>query len=74
MTGRERKRLADEVRAAIKASELSMYELSRRSGVDSGSLSRFMSGKGTLGFRAVERLAPVLHLHITTDPPKKTKK
>jgi len=56
---------SDVVRAAIIRSKLSLGELSRRSGVDTSSLSRFVARRNLLGLAAVDKLAPVLGLKIS---------
>jgi len=71
MTERQKKRLADQIRAAIRSSELSRYEIARQTGVHEASLSRFVNGKGSLSFESIERLAPVLGLKIVASATKK---
>jgi transcriptional regulator with XRE-family HTH domain len=64
MTAAERRKLADQVRAAIDESQLSRYEIAKRSGVDEASISRFMNERAGLSFVALEKLAPVIGLEI----------
>jgi len=64
MTAAEKRRLAEQIRAAINASGLSRYEIAKRSGVDEASLSRFVNDKGSLSFASVEKVAMVLGLEI----------
>jgi transcriptional regulator with XRE-family HTH domain len=65
MTAKQLRRLADQIRASITTSELSRYEISKRSGVDEATLSRFVNEKGSLSLESIEKLAPVLNLQIT---------
>ena len=74
MTAKELQKLADQVRAAIAASDLSQYEIAKRSGVDEASLSRFMNGKGSLSFASLEKIAPVLRLQIIVGGKKRERK
>ena len=58
--------LADQLRSAIEASDLSQYEIAKRTGVDKGTLSKFMTGeRGGISFESLEKLAPALGLKIT---------
>ncbi len=57
--------LADRLRAAIEASPLSQYEISKRSGVSEGVLSRFMRGERGITLETLEKLAGPLGLELT---------
>lgn len=73
MTPAERQRLLAQFRAAINASPLTPYEIAKQSGVDRAALSRFLGG-GALSVESLERLAPVLGLHIIVkEKPRKKK-
>lgn len=74
MTAEQRQQLADQIRNAISSSSMSRYEISKRSGVDESSISRFMNRKGSLSFASIERLAAVLHLAVVVMKEKKPKK
>ena len=63
---KKRKRLSDEVKAAVDASGMSRYEICKRIGLDQGVMSRFMSGKVGLSMKTLDVLADFLDLHITT--------
>ncbi len=52
------------VREAIRASGLSIRELSRRTAVEASALSRFMSGQVGISLATFEKLAPELGLKI----------
>ena len=58
------KKLSDEIRLSIKSSGLTQSEISRKADIDTGQMSRFMSGKSMLSLRAVDRVAAMLGLHI----------
>jgi len=60
-------KLSDEIRRAIQSSGLSRYEIAKRSGVQQSALSRFVRGEG-LSTASLDRLAPVLGLHLVVDP------
>lgn len=66
MTHGEKRKLSGVLRRSITDSGLSLSEIARRSGVDKGALSRFMSSKGGLTLESIERLAPTLGIEITT--------
>jgi transcriptional regulator with XRE-family HTH domain len=50
----------DRLRCDIRASGLSQLELARRSGVNQGSISRFLAGK-SLHSKNLEKLWPILY-------------
>ena len=65
MTPAERRRLLlDQVRDAIEASGLTLYAISKRTGVDQSTLSRFMRSERGLSVDALERISELLNLHI----------
>ena len=61
------------IRRAIQESGVSQRELCRRAGIDSGNLSKFLSGSpsGSRGMtvRSLEKLAPLLRLRLVKDDP-----
>lgn len=61
----------ESLRESLKRSELSRYEVAKRSGIDQGALSRFIHG-GTLRIESVEKLCPVLGLRLTLTSAVKT--
>jgi transcriptional regulator with XRE-family HTH domain len=63
--------MTEQLRAAIRDSGKSLYELARLCGVGSDRLSRFMTGKRDLTLQAVERICDALGLRLA---PKKGKK
>ena len=72
MTPAERRRLLlDQVRDAIEASGLTLYAISKRTGVDQSTLSRFMRSERGLSVDALERISELLNLHIVAKKGKK---
>jgi hypothetical protein len=61
-------KLSDQIRAAVKASALTRYRISKLTGIDQGILSRFTAGKAGMTLENVDRLAAALHLRIVADP------
>jgi transcriptional regulator with XRE-family HTH domain len=64
MTAAERRRILDAIREAIAKSDLSAYELAKRSGIDKAALSRFINSGAGLSIESIERIAPALGLEI----------
>jgi DNA-binding Xre family transcriptional regulator len=60
----EAQHAADQLRAAIEASELSDYELARRAGVAQSALSRFMTGERSLSLETFEKVCVALELEV----------
>lgn len=56
--------LVDDLRAAIESSELSRYEIAKRSGLSESVLSLFMSGKRSMTLNSAAKLASVLTLTL----------
>jgi plasmid maintenance system antidote protein VapI len=54
-----------QLRRAIRKSELSCYALSQATGVDQGTLSKFLSGQRGLSLDSVDRLVETLGLTLT---------
>ena len=53
-----------QLRRAIKRSDMSRYELSKRSDVDQASISRFLSGERDLRLRSASQIAKALKLTL----------
>jgi transcriptional regulator with XRE-family HTH domain len=64
LNAQQKRDLVEQIRVAIQSSDLSAYELAKRSGVDKASLSRFIAGERSLSLESIEKLAPVLDLKI----------
>jgi transcriptional regulator with XRE-family HTH domain len=60
----EAERATDVLRRAILDSGLALAELSRRSGVQTSALSRFMNGERSIGLSTFEALAAELRLRV----------
>lgn len=64
MTAAQKRMMSTRLRSAIERSELSRYEIAKRSGVSQSVLSRFVNGTGSLTLDAIEKLAPVLGIDL----------
>ena len=62
--GRKRQKPEDVLKRAIAESVLSLNELSRRTGISTSQLSRFMRGQRDIGFASVARLMEALGLEL----------
>lgn len=58
--------LSDELRQAVERSGQSRYSIWQQTGIDQGSLSKFMDGERGLGLESIDKLADLLGLHICT--------
>jgi transcriptional regulator with XRE-family HTH domain len=56
--------LSDQLRKIIEDSELSRYEIAKRSGVDASQLHRFVYGTGRLTTDSLDKIGTVLKLRI----------
>lgn len=74
MNAQQKRRLTELIRAAIETSDLTPYEIAKRSGVDKASLSRFIAGDRSLSLESIEKLAPELGLEITAKRTRAAKK
>lgn len=68
-----KKAISEQLRAAIRNSEMSRYELAKRSGVGESSLSRFLSEQNSLTLDSVDAIGRVLGLRIVTTKTTKRK-
>jgi predicted transcriptional regulator len=61
----------EELRQAIRESELSKYRICKEAEIDESSLYRFLSGERDLRMKTASRICEVLGLHLVrTDNPK----
>ena len=60
----KRNTISQQLRDAILNAEISRYELSKRSGVGQGSLSRFVHEQQSLTLASIDKIGDVLKLHI----------
>jgi transcriptional regulator with XRE-family HTH domain len=71
---KQRKSFTDELRSAVEASGLTRYAISRTTGIDQGSLCKFMQGERGLGLDSVDQLADLLGLHVASESAQRKKK
>jgi DNA transposition AAA+ family ATPase len=64
---KQRLSLSDELRQAIERSGVSRYSIWQQTGIDQGSLSKFMDGERGLGMESIDKLAELLGLHIVAE-------
>jgi transcriptional regulator with XRE-family HTH domain len=62
--------LVDQIRQALTADGKSLTELEALTGVDRGSLSRFLRGKRDLSGSVLDRICRALRLRLTPEPRK----
>jgi hypothetical protein len=66
--------LTECIQEAIRAAGMSRYAISKRTGIDQGSLSRFMWGRpGGLSFESVDKVLDALDLEIVVRPRRRGK-
>jgi len=63
---KQRLSLSDQLRQAIERSGVSRYSIWQQTGIDQGSLSKFMDGERGLSIESIDKLADLLGLHICT--------
>jgi hypothetical protein len=63
----KRKPLSDQLRQAIKASGLTRYSIWQQTGIDQGTLSKFMAGGRGLSLTSIDKLAGLLRLRLVAD-------
>ena len=61
---RSETKLTDQLRLALKASDKSMGQIARESGIDIATISRFMHEKGGLSMDGLDHIAHVLRLRL----------
>ena len=64
----KRPRISDQLRRAIQASDKTMGQIARESGIDIATISRFLRGKGGLSMDGVDAIGESLGLMLTTSP------
>ena len=70
---KQRLSLSDELRQAVERSGVSRYGIWQQTGIDQGSLSKFMDGERGLGLESIDKLADLLGLHICTADAKRSR-
>ncbi len=71
---RRRAKLSDQIRRAVDDCGQTRYRISMETGIDQGTLSRFMSGEYGLPMRTLDMLADYLDLNITAGKGRKPRK
>ena len=61
---KQRTSLSDELRQAVEQSGLSRYSVWQQTGIDQGTMSKFMAGDRGLSIESIDKLADLLGLHI----------
>ncbi len=62
-------RFSEQIRQAIRRSGITSYRLSKESGMDEGSLSKFMRG-GAMTTRSLDLIAEVLRFRLESQGPR----
>ena len=66
---RTRSPLSEQIRQAIRASDLTEYRICKEIGITQPAMTRFMKGRAWLAMPTLDRLADLLNMNITTDEP-----
>ena len=74
MMGKRRAKLSDQIRRAVDDCGQTRYRISKETGIDQSTLSRFMSGERGLPMRTLDKLADYLDLNITAGKGRKPRK
>ena len=61
---KQRKRLSDQIRAAVDASGLSRYAICKATGIHQPAMSRFMARKSGLTLANIDAMADLLKLEL----------
>ena len=59
-------KLSDQLRRAIEESEMTRYRISKLTGIDQATLSRFVHGECGMLMESLDKLAAVLDLRLTS--------
>ena len=74
MMGKRRAKLSDQIRRAVDDCGRTRYRISKQTGIDQSTLSRFMSGERGLPMNTLDKLADYLDLNITVGKGRKPRK
>ena len=74
MMGKRRAKLSDQIRRAVDDCGQTRYRISKETGIDQSTLSRFMSGERGLPMNTLDKLADDLDLNITVGKGRKQRK
>ena len=72
--GKRRAKLSDQIRRAVDDCDQTRYRISKETGIDQSTLSRFMSGERGLPMNTLDKLADDLDLNITVGKGRKPRK
>ena len=72
--GKRRAKLSDQIRRAVDDCGQTRYRISKETGIDQSTLSRFMSGERGLPMNTLDKLADDLDLNITVGKGRKSRK
>ena len=72
--GKEANRLARTLRDQIRRSDMSRYAISKATGIDQATLSRFMDGSQQVSLDAADKLLDLFGLQIVPKSKRKTKR
>ena len=64
MARRSRATLIDQIRQAVLDADMTRYEISKQTGIDKASLSRFVHGERGLSDKAINLIGELLNLEI----------
>ena len=74
MMGKRRAKLSDQIRRTVDDCGQSRYRISKETGIDASTLSRFMSSERGLPMNTLDKLADYLDLNITVGKGRKPRK
>ncbi len=74
IVARRNVKLSDQIRRAIQNCGVSRYRISKETGIEQTTLSKFMLGKRGLPMKTLDVLADFLRLRIVMDGPRKAAK
>jgi len=69
MTTKKQGKVSDQVRRAIERCGRTRYAISKETGIDQATLSRFMSGAGGLSTEALDAIGELIGLKVTQTTP-----
>jgi hypothetical protein len=71
---KQRKSFTDELRLAVEESGLTRYAIWQATGIDQGSMCKFLNGERGLGLDSIDKLADLLGLHVVSEHDQRKKK
>jgi transcriptional regulator with XRE-family HTH domain len=67
MATRKHDKVSAQVRRAIEGCGMTRYAISKQTGIDQATLSRFMSGEGGLSTEALDAIGELIGLKVTLE-------